>query len=126
MLKNTKKIKWYKTLSFPKFVNFYHLSVPQGLRISKIFFAILYIYYGKVLTDNRLRISKIFFAILYIYYGKVLTDNRLRISKIFFAILYIYYGKVLTDNRKGFFYLYQKQKRCSKNVPKETRKLSKK
>ena len=53
MLKNTKKIKWYKTLSFPKFVSFYHLSVPQGLRISKIFFAILYIYYGKVLTDNR-------------------------------------------------------------------------
>ena len=78
--KNTKKKKWYITLSFCKFVSFYHLSVPQGLRI----------------------------------------------SKIFFAILYIYYGKVLIDNRKGFFYLYQKQKRCSKNVPKETRKLSKK
>ena len=51
--KNTKKKKWYITLSFCKFVSFYHLSVPQGLRISKIFFAILYIYYGKVLIDNR-------------------------------------------------------------------------
>ena len=30
------------TLSFPKFVSFYHLSVPEGLRISEIFFAILH------------------------------------------------------------------------------------
>ena len=38
------------TLSFPKFVSFYHLSVPEGLRISKIFFAILH---TKILIDNR-------------------------------------------------------------------------
>ena len=32
------------TLSFPNFVSFYYLSVPEGLRISEIFFAILHIY----------------------------------------------------------------------------------
>ena len=30
------------TLSFPKFVSFYHLSVPEGPRISEILFAILH------------------------------------------------------------------------------------
>ena len=38
------------TLSFPKFVSFYHLSVPEGLRISKIFFAILH---TKLIMDYR-------------------------------------------------------------------------
>ena len=32
------------TLSFPNFVSFYYLSVPEGVRISEIFFAILHIY----------------------------------------------------------------------------------
>ena len=49
MLKNTKKDK-IVTLSFPKFVSFYHLSVPEGLRISKVFFAISH---TKILIDNR-------------------------------------------------------------------------
>ena len=49
---NAEKLKKDKivTLSFPKFVSFYHLSVPEGLRISKIFFAILH---TKILIDNR-------------------------------------------------------------------------
>ena len=50
MLKNTKKIKLYITLSFLKFVSFYHLSVPERLRIPEIFFAILH---TKILIDNR-------------------------------------------------------------------------
>ena len=49
MLKNTKKDK-IVTLSFPKFVSFYYISLPEGLRISKIFFAILH---TKILIDNR-------------------------------------------------------------------------
>ena len=49
---NAEKLKKDKivTLSFPKCVSFYHLSVPEGLRISKIFFAILH---TKILIDNR-------------------------------------------------------------------------
>ena len=38
------------TLSFPKFVSFYHLSVQEELRISEIFLAILL---TKILIDNR-------------------------------------------------------------------------
>ena len=49
MLKNTKKIKTI-TLSFPEFISFYHLSIPEGLRISGIFFAILH---TKILIDYR-------------------------------------------------------------------------
>ena len=49
MLKNTKKDK-ILTPSFPKFVSFYHLSVPEGLKISKVFFAILH---TKILIDYR-------------------------------------------------------------------------
>ena len=37
------------TLPFPKFVSFCHLDVPQELRISEIFFAILH---AKILIDN--------------------------------------------------------------------------
>ena len=33
-----------------KFVSFYHLSVPEGIRISEIFFAI---FHTKILIDNR-------------------------------------------------------------------------
>ena len=51
MLKNTKKIKLYITLSFLKFVSFYHLSVPERLRIPEIFFAILH---TKILIDNKM------------------------------------------------------------------------
>ena len=48
MLKNKKdKIV---TFSFPKFVSFYHLIVPEGLRFSEVFFAILD---TKMLIDNR-------------------------------------------------------------------------
>ena len=39
------------TLSFPKFVSFYHFCVPEGLRISKIFFVILL---AKIFIDNWL------------------------------------------------------------------------
>ena len=38
------------TLSFCKFVNFYHVSVPEELRISVIFFAILL---TKILTTEK-------------------------------------------------------------------------
>ena len=38
------------TLSFSKFVSFYHVSVPEGLRISEIFIAILH---TKILIENR-------------------------------------------------------------------------
>ena len=38
------------THSFHKFVNFYHFSLPEELRISAIFFVILL---TKVLRDNR-------------------------------------------------------------------------
>ena len=38
------------TLSFPKFISFYQLGVPEGLRISEIFFAILH---TKIIVDNR-------------------------------------------------------------------------
>ena len=38
------------TLSFPKFISFYHFSVPEELGISEIFFAILL---TKILIDNR-------------------------------------------------------------------------
>ena len=51
MLKNTKKIKLYITLSFLKFVSFYHLSVPESSRIPEIFFAILH---TKILIDNKM------------------------------------------------------------------------
>ena len=44
MLKNAKKDK-IVALSFPKFVSFYHLCVPEELRISEIFFVILLIRY---------------------------------------------------------------------------------
>ena len=37
------------TLSFPKLFSFYHLSVPERLRISEIFFAILH---TKILIDD--------------------------------------------------------------------------
>ena len=49
---NAEKLKKDKivTLSFPKCVSFYHLSVPEGLRISEIFFAILH---TKILIDIR-------------------------------------------------------------------------
>ena len=50
MLKNTKKMWKTLTLSLPKFVSFYHFSVPQELQISKISFAILL---TKTLIDNR-------------------------------------------------------------------------
>ena len=48
MLKNTKKDK-IVTLSFPKFISFYHLGVPERLRISEIFFVILH---TKILIDK--------------------------------------------------------------------------
>ena len=38
------------TLSFPKFISFYQLGVPEGLGISEIFFAILH---TKIIVDNR-------------------------------------------------------------------------
>ena len=41
------------TLSFSKFVNFYHFSVPEELRISEIFFAIVR---TKILVDNKKRV----------------------------------------------------------------------
>ena len=41
------------TLSFRKFVDFYHFSVPEELRISDMFFAILL---TKILIDNRKRV----------------------------------------------------------------------
>ena len=47
MLKKRKKEN--VTLSFPKFVS-YHFSVPEELKISGIFFAILL---TKILIDNR-------------------------------------------------------------------------
>ena len=40
-------------LYFPKFVGFYHFSVPEELRISEIFFAILL---AKTLFDNNKKI----------------------------------------------------------------------
>ena len=48
---NVEKHKKHKivTLPFPKFVSFYHLAIPQELRISEIFFAILH---TKILIDN--------------------------------------------------------------------------
>ena len=51
-IQNVEKHKKDKivTLSFPKFVSFYHLSVPEGLRVSEIFFATLH---TKILIDNR-------------------------------------------------------------------------
>ena len=50
--KNVEKCKKDKivTLSFPKFVSFYHFSVPEELRISEVFFAILL---TQILIDNR-------------------------------------------------------------------------
>ena len=53
MLRNPKKIKII-TLSFPKFVSFYHFSVPEGLRTSGVFFGILL---TKILIDNRKGVS---------------------------------------------------------------------
>ena len=38
------------TLSFPKFISFHQLGVPEGLGISEIFFAILH---TKIIVDNR-------------------------------------------------------------------------
>ena len=38
------------TLYFPKFISFYHFSVPEQLRISEIFFEILP---TEILIDNR-------------------------------------------------------------------------
>ena len=49
---NVKKCRNDKivTLSFPKFVSFYHCSAPEELRIHGIFFAIVLI---KILIGNR-------------------------------------------------------------------------
>ena len=49
---NVEKQKKHKivTLSFPKFISFYQLGVPEGLGISEIFFAILH---TKIIVDNR-------------------------------------------------------------------------
>ena len=55
-------------LYFPKFVSFYHFSVPEELRISEIFFAILL---TKNLIDNR---KGIFY--LYQKQKKQITNNR--------------------------------------------------
>ena len=67
---NVEKLKKDKivTLSFTKFVSFYHLSVPEGLGISKIFFAILH---TKILIDKR----KGFFV--FIKNKKDKKDNKL-------------------------------------------------
>ena len=52
MLKNTKKDS-IVTLSFPKFVDFYHFRVPEEFIISEIFFAVLH---TEILIDNRKRV----------------------------------------------------------------------
>ena len=41
------------TLSFPKFVDFYHVSVPGELKISETLFTI---YLTKILINNRKRV----------------------------------------------------------------------
>ena len=49
-VKKQKKKDKIVTLSFAKFVSFYHLIAPEGPRISEIFFAILH---TAISIDNR-------------------------------------------------------------------------
>ena len=61
------------TLSFLKFVSFYHFRVPEELAISEILFAILL---TKILIDNRK-------GVFYIYQIRKRQKNNKQLRQVF-------------------------------------------